>query len=254
MTSLKKVIGIIFILSSYYLHCSAQCNLAGFSFSEIAATSFTATWVPPGTTGTQTLNYAPCSPGIPGGCGTQGPPTNQCANSPNCCAVCQTWIEDMGPTGACLGKGKNLITVESTSSSSVRISYGGGDVVDTTPRQVDIDIKCDPTASVLTFASFVPAVPKIPAPPAYTYSLTLTSSVLCGGSGISGGSIFLIVLFGGIILYFLGGVLFNKFQQQKEGIEVIPNVEFWKEVPGYLLDGVMFTKSKIMSIVSPQSL
>jgi len=136
----------------------------------------------------------------------------------------------------------------------VKITYGGGDLVDITPRQVDIDITCDPGASVLTFLSFVAAQPQTPAPPAYLYTLTLTSSVLCGAGGISGGSGFLIALFGGIILYLIGGVLYNKLKEQKEGIELIPNVEFWKEVPGYLVDGVMFSKSKIMSIVSPQSL
>jgi hypothetical protein len=251
MVSSKTVVGIIIILSVIELGYS-QCNLGGFSFSSITG-SFSSPWVPPGNTQAQIISYAPCSSGLATGCGSSGPPLNQCERMPNCCAVCQTWNEETtGSQGACLGLSTNLLTVESTGANSVRISYGRGDLVQTTPRQIDINIQCDPTAAVLSFVNFVEATPSQPPPPSYKYTLSLTSSVLCGGGGVSGGTIFVIILFTGAILYVIGGVVYNKFQLQKDGIELLPNVEFWREVPGYIQDGAMFTKSKIMSIVSPQ--
>jgi len=216
-----------------------------------------ASWTPPGGTTSQTLSFAPCSSGgIPGGCGTAGPPINQCTGQSGCCAVCQSWIEDTGPAAACCGQTAKLSAQSSTSSTSVKITYAGGDLAENTPRQVDVYINCDPTASVLTFQSFVAPSASNPPPPFYLYTLTLSSSSLCSGTlgGLSGGSWFLILLFAGAAIYVIAGVLVNKFKFEKEGIEMVPNIEFWKEVPGYISDGVMWTKEKVMNVVSPQKL
>ena len=39
-------------------------------------------------------------------------------------------------------------------------------------------------------------------------------------------------LFSLVILYFIGGVLWQKFKVQAQGIELIPNVCFWLALPG----------------------
>ena len=44
----------------------------------------------------------------------------------------------------------------------------------------------------------------------------------------------------GFILYFIVGFILCKFVWKKEGLEVIPNVAFWKDLPFLLKDGVMF--------------
>jgi len=151
-----------------------QCNATGFDFSSIAANNnYQASWT------TQTLYYAPCSAGIPEGCGTYGPIINQCYNKTNCCAVCQTWEEDTGPAGTCLGLSENFLGVTIITPATVKISYGGGDNVDTTPRQVDIYISCDPMANILTFVKFVPPQPINPPPPYYLYQIFFSSSTLC---------------------------------------------------------------------------
>jgi hypothetical protein len=66
--------------------------------------------------------------------------------------------------------------------------------------------------------------------------------------GISGGWIFIIILSGVTVLYFVGGALFNKFVRHKEGLEIIPNVEFWLALPGLVKDGIVFTYRKIAGL------
>jgi len=240
-----------YLPSLYY----AQCSINGFSFDSISASNgWQSPWSPPGDPNPQTLSYSPCG-ATPNGCGGSPPPTNQCYNLPQCCVVCQSWMQDTGPAGACLGLQSKFLGGQKMSETSVQLTFGGGDVVDTTPRQVNIVINCDPTATALTFNNFEAPSPSDPPPPYYLYILTLHSSTLCkGGLGgpLSGGTYFIIILFVGAALYVGIGVAVNRFHFQKEGIELIPNVEFWKETPGYLSDGVMFAKDKIVGLVKGQ--
>jgi uncharacterized membrane protein YgcG len=66
--------------------------------------------------------------------------------------------------------------------------------------------------------------------------------------GISGGWIFIIILSGLTVIYFVGGAIFNKFVRHKEGLEIIPNVEFWLALPGLVKDGILFTYRKIAGL------
>jgi len=178
---------IFFITIGLFLHlCQSQkCSKDGFDFTKIAANdNYQHSWSPPGDPNPQTISYAPCSDagGIPNGCGGSPPPTNQCYNLPGCCAVCQAWMQDTGPAGACLGVTSKLLGIRSLSSTNVIVTYGGGDPVDTTPRQVDIYIDCDPNASVLDFSNFAAPSPVDPPPPYYLFALYLNSSALCSSS------------------------------------------------------------------------
>jgi hypothetical protein len=227
----------------------------GFSFEQIQANNnWKSPWDPPGDPNPQTISYSPCG-AIPNGCGSNPPPSNQCYNIPNCCVVCQEWNQDTGAAGACLGLENKFLGADKLSDTAVKLTFGGGDVVETTPRQVDIVINCDPTATALTFNNFEAASPTDPPPPYYLYTLTLHSSTLCKGGvtgGLSGGTYFVIILLVGSLLYVGIGISVNRFHFQKEGVELIPNVEFWKEIPGYISDGVLFTKEKIMGLISGQ--
>jgi hypothetical protein len=174
-------------LYQLYLSSSSLCNSGpgncsamGFSFSQIAAIQNSQiSWQPSPGAPNQTLTYAPCSAGTSTGCGTQGPPANQCTGQSNCCAVCQSWTEDTGPQGACLGLSNNLMGVTIINPVSVKISYGGGDMAEQIQRRVDVYIGCDPTASTMTFVKFIQPMPIDPPPPYYLYQLFLTSSTLC---------------------------------------------------------------------------
>eukprot|EP01065_Artemidia_motanka_P000821 TRINITY_DN10389_c0_g1_i1.p2 TRINITY_DN10389_c0_g1~~TRINITY_DN10389_c0_g1_i1.p2 ORF type:complete len:266 (+),score=95.26 TRINITY_DN10389_c0_g1_i1:80-877(+) len=68
-----------------------------------------------------------------------------------------------------------------------------------------------------------------------------------GGSsdGCGGGCIFLILFFVGGFVYFAAGMVWNHQRNEKRGLEMIPHVEFWKDVPFLVKDGVTFTAQKI---------
>jgi len=174
-------VALFFLLIIY--QCSSQCTLLPFNFQPISNSSFSIPWTPPQSQTPQTISFAPCASGIPSGCGAAGPPLNQCYNTPACCAVCQSWQEDSGSVGACLGLSSNLQSITQVSSNEVKITYGRGDLVQTTPRQVDIYITCDSNAGKLTFVNFTEATPLTPPPPAYVYTLNLSSSIICSASG-----------------------------------------------------------------------
>jgi hypothetical protein len=68
-----------------------------------------------------------------------------------------------------------------------------------------------------------------------------------GPSGLSAGSVLLIVFvsekftnfihpyyrfFCLVTAYFIGGVIFLKFVRKAEGVEMIPNADFWFSIPG----------------------
>lgn len=40
-----------------------------------------------------------------------------------------------------------------------------------------------------------------------------------------------------IIVYFVAGILLNKYKYNKNGLDLIPNVQFWKDVPYLVKDG-----------------
>jgi hypothetical protein len=56
---------------------------------------------------------------------------------------------------------------------------------------------------------------------------------------MSGGSVFLIVFFVLLSVYILGGVLMN-YRAGKQGIELLPNLEFWRGIPSLIVDGFKF--------------
>jgi len=84
------------------------------------------------------------------------------------------------------------------------------------------------------------------------YQIRMKSKYACpikGGiagevSGLSGGSIFLIIVLIAAVLYLsIGSIVMWKVKGHS-GIEVIPNIEFWKDLPGLIKDGVLLIRSK----------
>jgi len=61
-----------------------------------------------------------------------------------------------------------------------------------------------------------------------------------GSGGLSGGGIFLILVFCLLAVYVAAGITYNVVMKKATGKEIIPNVEFWLSIPGLTKDGVMF--------------
>ncbi|KAK7108940.1 uncharacterized protein [Littorina saxatilis] len=110
---------------------------------------------------------------------------------------------------------------------------------------------CDPSASTPTF--------ELENDDNNVYYFTLTSKCACpnaagcssGGntSGTEGqmstGSYMLILLFVAIFVYLAAGMVFNSTQRHATGLELVPNVTFWRAVPGYIKDGCMFATCNV---------
>jgi len=82
-----------------------------------------------------------------------------------------------------------------------------------------------------------------------TFTITLKTSVACPGGvtpttpggGMSGGSIFLILLFSCIPVYIGVGFLYGMKMKQLAGIEAFPHIAFWRDLPGLVKDGCRYT-------------
>lgn len=106
-----------------------------------------------------------------------------------------------------------------------------------------------------------PAFSAVAENPTGTYTLSVTTKCACPGqckyspkpkpnppsssSKLSTGSILCILFFVFLIIYVIGGLLINKYVRHKEGSEIVPNRDFWKDVPSLIKDGSMFTYQKI---------
>jgi len=66
-----------------------------------------------------------------------------------------------------------------------------------------------------------------------------------GGAGgaLGGGALFLIIFVAIMFVYFVGGIIYNKFVK-KEGVKPL-HAEFWADLPALVKDGVMFLVNKV---------
>lgn len=79
----------------------------------------------------------------------------------------------------------------------------------------------------------------------------VAGEILCvdclGGGGLAGGlgggALFLIILVSILFIYFVGGILYNKFVK-KEGFKPL-HAEFWVDLPALVKDGCMFVVNKV---------
>jgi len=76
-----------------------------------------------------------------------------------------------------------------------------------------------------------------------------TGEITPESGGISGGTIFLIILLCLIFVYIVGGMAYNFKIRQIRGIEMIPNLEIWKTIPGLVKDGAVWSFKKTYNFV-----
>jgi len=69
-----------------------------------------------------------------------------------------------------------------------------------------------------------------------------------GSSNIGGGDVFLIIFFVGGFLYVAIGMAYNYKFKGQTGVEMVPNIEFWRGLPSMLKDGFVFTGQKISGV------
>lgn len=126
--------------------------------------------------------------------------------------------------------------------TGVQIIYKNGGCTAT------LRLVCNPNVPTLTVTGLTPQ------PAQCNYVITAHSKQACrkpgtGKSGgkkrLSGGSVFLIIFFVSAAVYLIVGVIVKwKVMHVPVGVELIPNINFWREIPGLIADGFRFTRDK----------
>jgi len=147
---------------------------------------------------------------------------------------------------------------DSAPETGVYLQYTGGEkTFDGLTRNTRIKIKCGKSASGIRFVN------EQTEGDANVYDFEMEAPEGCPGGGGSGGSFcsfinplcspsilfFIPLTIIGTILYIVIGLIVSKFVQKKKGLEIIPNLHFWKALPFLIKDGALVVFHFIKSII-----
>lgn len=129
-----------------------------------------------------------------------------------------------------------------TSSSNpngkgVAITYSNGDICDPatrSTRSVTMSVECD--HSVDGLGEFSEVKKEATCNTIFTFS----SRYGCPADGLSVGSKLLITFFVLLFVYVAGGYAYEYKVREKRGLDALPNLEFWRELPGLVRDGAIY--------------
>jgi len=170
------------------------------------------------------------------------------------------------------GSGCDNVLLCQTDTTSPGATYPAGDTVDSFTEIDDgsiiltykdvpyegysrkgvITLKCDPSKTPGEPSGFTEQDTG-----SSQYSASFSSKCVCEGGcagvkpsgngsgesgGLSTGSILLIVFFPLVFVYFIGGLLYNKYHKGAESFpEMIPNHSFWSDLPSLVKDGCVLS-------------
>lgn len=124
------------------------------------------------------------------------------------------------------------------------MTYSGGDPSGTIGTSTQVDLICDPSNS-LSFTCNTPDC-RDARGSLFVYHFILKTSDACPQSGrpflwpVGILGLLFILAIPIFILYWPIGIVVNKFVRKKEGIEIVPNISFWKDLPFLVKDGFLF--------------
>lgn len=92
-----------------------------------------------------------------------------------------------------------------------------------------------------------------------SYQFSWASNVTCKSTtlpikndGLSAGSILCILFFCSLAVYFIAGSIYRYQKKEARGIEMIPNIDFWRGLPSLVKDGMTFTYNKIYGLFNKE--
>jgi len=135
-----------------------------------------------------------------------------------------------------------VTTTVNATDKSLQLHYDGGVPFNGVPRFTDVECKCV-IAGPPTLVSAVEDG-------SGGYFLYISGDACCpivGGMG--GGWLVVIIVVSVFAGYCLVGAVVQKFVRHAEGIDMVPNVEFWQALPGLVKDGAHFTKDKFFTVI-----
>jgi len=180
-------------------------------------------------TGTDTYNFNPCSPfTIKAGSACDG--VVSCQHHPD--------LYDIGTIAPYPPEFSNTL------DDKVKITY-----TDKTGYQRATEVTCVCDTSYTGMPAFTSDGEKAGA----TFVFEMRHQCCCkdackdgmpaSASGMSGGSVLLILVFVVVVLYLVLGGLFMKYKRGAIGSEIIPNKSFWSDFPTLVKDGALFVIS-----------
>eukprot|EP01126_Amoeba_proteus_P019780 TRINITY_DN2026_c0_g1_i15.p1 TRINITY_DN2026_c0_g1~~TRINITY_DN2026_c0_g1_i15.p1 ORF type:complete len:217 (+),score=19.89 TRINITY_DN2026_c0_g1_i15:126-776(+) len=156
-----------------------------------------------------------------------------CANTQSCgdckdSGFCQFYSSS---SEWCVGRFTGVTGDLQNGTDVAIIHYDGGEE----NRSGTVEVVCDLFVSV-------PSDFEVLSSQNLSYKIRFRSPAACAQySGLSGGSVLLIIFFSIFAVYFFGGVLWNYVINHKQSYETIPNLEFWVQLPGFVKDGIVFS-------------
>jgi len=159
----------------------------------------------------------------------------------------QTWQDGVTPpfpSDSCGALG-DYSTQQCTASSatSLQCTYSGGDQ----SRQVTF---------IYTEGPLAPPAAQETQYPQYTVTFTgpLSSDGDAAAGGLSGGSLFLILFLGvALPVYLGGGWYYNHKYKELQGVEAVPQIEYWRQLPGLVKDGCIFSYKETNKFIKHMS-
>ncbi|KNC54259.1 mannose 6-Phosphate Receptor [Thecamonas trahens ATCC 50062] len=169
-------------------------------------------------------------------------------------AACQSWVDEGSEKYRIMGQLQyTSITDGPLEDKSVVVTYENGDPCSTgVNRTIEITLLCDPEHSgelpKIVFDGeaehciyrFTLSSNKLGYCPT-TYNPSAPPSSPSKHKGPSGGTILLIVAVVFAFVYLVGGCVYKRVVVGAVGLEMIPNVDFWRSLPGLVLDGFNFS-------------
>ena len=128
-------------------------------------------------------------------------------------------------------------------SQGVLVTYANG-VYGTNPVEVKMSFTCNPNSGTATYTARHADV--------NTFVATISAQACCattppssgGKKGLSGGWIFVILLLVFFTVYIIAGCAYKHYRVGTQGMESCPNVDFWRELPGLIKDGCVWSWTK----------
>jgi len=158
------------------------------------------------------------------------------------------------------------VTPDNPLGEGVRIKYPGGDICDPVTRltrEAWVEIQCSVAGQpanangVIDVKSAGELVEMQKTDTCKTVfqmkSWYACSDKVTGRGGLSGGSMFMIILFTGFATYCIAGSLINWKLYGQTGSEMIPHDKFWKALPTHTRNGCAWSSSTAQGICGDSS-
>jgi hypothetical protein len=159
-------------------------------------------------------------------------------SGPGTCEILSVWNSDVQ---------WELLDSSNPGTGGIKLTLSNGDPCDGVPRTLVINIACDESQAVPAPGTWTTYNQNVPG--ACTYNMHIKSNTGCavaGGGGMGLATAFCLAVLVTTIVYCAGGMV---YRHQTYGAawgsqESVPHLDFWRELPGLVADGVAWTRAR----------